>query len=194
MPTVVVRPLRNSGATLVCQLWYYCGGSPAQLWCYCVNCGQVWYHCGGSPPLRNSGATLGFNCGHLWYFSRLWCSTVHLWWVPCAVCKSGVLLWYGGTTVVFTLVCQLCYSSVPLRYYCEVYCGATLVCQLWCFTVVSPVRKFPSMSWPAAPLLLHQTYSWPSLVVPYSEEPFSRPFLGENCFWLVLGAQTLLEN
>ena len=114
MPTVVVSPLRNSGATLVCQLWYYCGGSPAQLWCYCVNC---------------------------------------------AVCKSGVLLWYGGTTVVFTLVCQLCYSSVPLRYYCEVYCGATLVCQLWCFTVVSPVRKFPSMSWPAAPLLLHQTYS-----------------------------------
>ena len=88
MPTVVVRPLCNSGATLVCQLWYYCGGSPAQLWCYCVNCGQVWYHCGGSPPLRNSGATLVFYCAPVVsplskYIATLVCTVVV--WYYCGV-------------------------------------------------------------------------------------------------------------
>ena len=31
-----------------------------------------------------------------------------------------------------------------------------------------------------------ESYSWPSLVVPYSEELFSRLFLDENQFWWVL--------
>ena len=39
-----------------------------------------------------------------------------------------------------------------------------------------------------------QTYSWPSLVVLYSEEPFSRPFLGENSFRLVLQKRMSTEN
>ena len=41
---------------------------------------------------------------------------------------------------------------------------------------------------------MHNIYSWPSLVVPYSEEPFSRPFLGENWFWLVLQKRMSTEN
>ena len=41
---------------------------------------------------------------------------------------------------------------------------------------------------------LKSIYSWPSLVVPYSEEPFSRPFLGENWFWIVLQKRMSTEN
>ena len=37
-------------------------------------------------------------------------------------------------------------------------------------------------------------YSWPSLVWPYTEEPFSRPFVGENQFWLVLQNHISTEN
>ena len=45
-----------------------------------------------------------------------------------------------------------------------------------------------------AKLIRMWNYSWPSLVVPYSEEPFSRPFLGENWFWLVLQKRMSTEN
>ena len=37
-------------------------------------------------------------------------------------------------------------------------------------------------------------YSWPSLVVPYSEELFSRLFLDENQFWWVLQNRMSTEN
>ena len=37
-------------------------------------------------------------------------------------------------------------------------------------------------------------YSCPSLVVPYSEELISRPFLGENRFWWVLQKRMSTEN
>ena len=37
-------------------------------------------------------------------------------------------------------------------------------------------------------------YSWPSLVWPYTEELISRPFVGENGFWLVLQARMGPEN
>ena len=106
MPTVVVRPLRNSGATLVCQLWYYCGGSPAQLWCYCVNCGQVWYHCGGSP--------------------QFWCYSGVQLWPPMVLLLT--LVFYCAPVVsplskyIATLVC-----TVVVWYYCGVYTGLSTV-------------------------------------------------------------------
>ena len=37
-------------------------------------------------------------------------------------------------------------------------------------------------------------YSWPSLVWRYTEEPFSRPFVGENQFRLVLQSHISTEN
>ena len=43
-------------------------------------------------------------------------------------------------------------------------------------------------------LKLNFWYSWPSLVWPYTEEPFSRPFVGENQFWLVLQNHISTEN
>ena len=108
MPTVVVSPLRNSGATLVCQLWYYCGGSPAQLWCYCgVSLCQLWstvvplwYHCGGSTP-------------------QFWCYSGVQLWPPMVLLLT--LVFYCAPVVsplckyIATLVC-----TVVLWYYCGV--------------------------------------------------------------------------
>ena len=46
--------------------------------------------------------------------------------------------------------------------------------------ILRQVRSQKWMKW--------MNYSWPTLVVPYTEEPFSRFFVGENRFWLVLQA------
>ena len=48
--------------------------------------------------------------------------------------------------------------------------------------------------WGALIGFLGYFYSWPSLVWRYTEEPFSRPFVGENQFWLVLQNHISTEN
>ena len=123
-----------SGVSTMVLLWWVPCPTLVLLWCVTVS---TVVKCGTTVvgPLPSAILVL------------LWCSTVatygtsldsgvllctcgespvQVYCNSCVYCGSVVLLWCVNCG-------QLCYSSVPLRYYCEVYCGATLVCQLWCF-------------------------------------------------------------
>ena len=105
-------------------------------------------------------------------------------------------LWGGTNTVM-----RKCYISDNFPHFSITFLAALLpCCQCFHRTEVhwrwqkSLLKKWKSESESVTPSLFAVTYSWPSLVWPYTEELISRPFVGENRFRLVLQKRMSSEN